>query len=367
MKFNLITRVAVAGLCSLLIASSSATADVKIGYKVGKGITFESPDGDYKLNLLLPVQFRFTYNNLESAADNNTFAINQASLKAKGNVFNENLRYEFKLKGATRTANSGNVVVEDMWMDYFPVSYFGIRAGQIKTPFMVQGMNSSEALQFVDRSLFAGIFNPGLDIGVDVHGNLFHKKANYHIFALNGDGQNTINTNQGLMVGGRLEYVPFGELKYSESDPENSQELNLAFGAGYMYNSKGTTYQAGTIPFGTKASTGTVDATVKYKGFSFQGMAALTRAHEAPTKLTNFGYNGQVGYFLIPEHLEVAAKYGGVIFSDAIRNQYEYSLGLNYFVVGHGIKIQTDYALLQNVRGSNLNDHRIRSQVQVVF
>ncbi|EKD41225.1 MAG: phosphate-selective porin [uncultured bacterium] len=364
-KNKLFNKMAGFVVVSMLLTSQSVLAGVKVGYKVGKGVNFESSDGDYKMNLSFPMQFRFTYNKLETAPDTNTFAVQSASIKAGGYVLNEDLRYEFKIKGRS-TSNAGSVLVEDMNIDYFPVSYFGIKVGQMKTPFMIQGMNSSEALQFTDRSLFAGIFNPGLDIGVDVHGNLFNKKATYNIFALNGDGQNTIDTNQGVMIGGRLEYIPLGELKYSESDVENSQEPNLAFGLGYKFNTKGTKDQANTIPAGTKTSTGTVDATFKYKGFSFQGMGALTRVHEAP-KFSNWGWSGQAGYFVIPEHLEVALKQGGIVFSNALANQYEYSLGLNYFVVGHGIKVQTDYTYLQNVRGANLNDHRVRSQVQVTF
>ncbi len=328
----------------LMLVGQAAFAKIDVSYKPGKGTTFESSEGDFKMTLSLPVQFRFTYNKLEAAPDNNTFALNQASFKAAGYALNEDLRFEFKLKGKTGS-NSGSPVIEDMWVDYFPLSYAGIRVGQMKTPFMIQGMNSSEKLQFVDRSLFAGIFNPGLDIGVDVHGNLFNKKANYHVFALNGDGQNNFDTNQGVLVGGRVEYIPLGELIYSETDVEDSQEVNLGFGLGYMYNVKGTgAAQSGTIPLGTKTSTATFDTTLKYKGFSFQGMTALTRTHEAP-KLTNWGYNGQAGYFLIPKKFEVALKHGGILFSDstAKANQYEYALALNYFVVGHGIKIQTDY------------------------
>ena len=53
--------------------------------------------------------------------------------------------------------------------------------------------------------------------------------------------------------------------------------------------------------------------------------------------------------------------------SNAVANQYEYATGLNYYVKGHVLKFQTDYTFLMNTRGLNLNDHRIRTQAQLVF
>jgi phosphate-selective porin OprO/OprP len=357
-----------AGLCILTLAATGleAQAGVNVGYKVGKGVSFESDDGKYKMNLSGRLQFRYTYNGNEAVPDNSTFAVQRGKIKLDGHVFNEDIRFGFQMNLATRNANTGVAVLEDFFVDYFPVSYFGIKVGQFKVPFLFQELTSSGSQQFVDRSFATGIFNPGRDLGVNIHGNLFEKKANYNLFLMNGDGANTIDTNQGLMFGGRFEVVPLGEYKYSESDVEHSEEVNLGFGLGYLYNVRGTAYQSGTIPAGTKSSHGTFDAGLKYKGFSFQGMGFLSRTHEG-AELTNWGYNGQAGYFIVPKHFEVALKHGGVVFSDANRNQYEYAVGLNYFVFGHSLKFQTDYTYLQSVRGLDLNDHRVRAQMQVIF
>ncbi len=367
---NKVKQTALVGLLAIGVMSAQAAdaqAGVKVNYKLGKGVSFESEEGDYKLNLSGRLQFRHTYNGLESAADNNTFAVQRGKIKLNGYVFNEDLRYEFQMNLATRTgANSGVAQLEDFWVDYFPVSYFGIKAGQFKTPFMVQGMTSSGSQQFVDRSMFTGFFNPAYDIGLDIHGNLFEKKANYHVFAMNGDGANTLDTNQSPMFGARLEFVPLGEYQYSESDVGQSDEPNLGFGLAYLYNVKGTAYESGTIPAGTKTSHGTFDASFKYKGFSLLGAAGISRTHEG-AELTNWGVNAQTGYFIVPKHFEVALKYGTAVFSNAVRNQSEYAIGLNYFFVGHSLKLQTDYTYLQNARGYELNDHRVRTQLQVAF
>lgn len=365
---------------------SMAGDDFKVGYKFGKGVTFEATDGTFKMNLSARVQPRFTYNALEQSKDNETFAIQRGKIKMEGHAFSEQLKFLFQMNLATRASattqtvtntsgtnvsaittdtTTGIAVLEDYSIDYTPFYYFGIKAGQFKVPFLVQELTSSGSQQFVDRSLSTGFFNFGRDLGVTFHGNLFEKKVNYNAFVMNGDGVNTLNSNQGMMLGTRFEYIPMGEYKYSESDVENSQEPNLGFGIAYLHNDHGKAFQ--NITAGSRASHGTFDAGFKYKGFSFQGAGMITRGHEAPSKRTDWGYNGQVGYFFVPEHFEVALRGAGAVFSDTTRNQYEYAAAFNYFIKGHALKVQSDYALIMNNRGLNLNDHRFRTQLQVIF
>ena len=342
----------------------SATAS----FKIGKGLTIEDPSGDYKLNISGRVQVRHTYNGLELAADNNSFAIQRGKIKLTGHVLNKNLKYGFQMNLSTGTGGAANL--EDYYIDWTPYDYFGIQAGQFKAPFLVQELTSSGSQQFVDRALSTGFFNLSRDIGINFHGDIIKDRFKYSLFVMNGDGRNTVNTNQGYMVGTRFEGSFLGKYEHSESDVNDSQEVNFGAGAAYVFhdslNGTGAFTQGGTIPVGTKASMGTIDVGLKYKGLSIQTAGMITRTHEGGN-LTNFGYNAQVGYFVIPKHLELAAKGNTTVFSNATRNQHEYSGGINYFVKGHTIKLQTDYALIMNSRGQNLNDHRIRTQLQVIF
>jgi len=199
------------------------------------------------------------------------------------------------------------------------------------------------------------------DIGVTFHGNLFDYLFQYSLFAMNGNGQNNIDNNNSIMAGLRLDFNILGIYKYSESDVEYSEEPNLGVGIAYAYKQNDAT---STTPK-AKLSMGTIDAGLKYKGFSIQVAGMVNRTHTGPS-VTNWGYNAQVGYFLIPRHVELAAKAGGIIIKGA-PDQYEYAGVLNYFVKGHSIKLQTDYTFTMNNRGQGLNDHRIRTQMQVVF
>lgn len=377
-------------MMGLILAGQDIRAEEngwRFQYKAGDGL--KMGDGSNQIHLQGRVQGRFTYNAFEGAADNDTWAIQRGKIKIEGFTLEKKIGFGFQMNLATRngvtttavctnagcttTANAvtaesttGLATIEDYYVDYVPTDYFGIKLGQFKVPFLMQELTSSGKQQFVDRSLSTGFFNLSRDIGVTLHGDLY--KFNYNVFAMNGDGINTINRNQSLMVGTRVEHAILGEYKPSESDVDNSQEPNLGWGAAVAFNELGSATQNGTIAAGTKTLHGTLDVGYKYKGFSVQTAGMITRALDT-AKLTNWGYNAQVGWFFIPKTFEVAARAAGTVFSNAVANQYEYTAGLNYFIFtkGHGIKLQTDYALIMNNRGLNLNDHRVRTQMQVIF
>ncbi len=349
-------------------------AEFKVGYKIGKGLNIEAHDGDYEyqVNLFGYVQPRFTYNSLEAVPDTDGFVIQRGKIGLKGHVFKKELQYGFLMNLATRAANSGNAVLDDYFIDWVPRDYIGFKVGQYKVPYLMQELTSDTALQFVDRSANTNFFSFVRDIGLDIHGKILKdKKLTYHVFTFNGDGANTINSNQGLMGGVRLEYSILGNYLPEESDIEGSEEPQLGVGLAYVFadsqNGTGNLTENGTLPAGgTQASNGTVDVGWKYRRFSLFGAANLTRTHEG-ANLTNWGYTGQFGYMIVPKHFEAAIKGTGSIFSNAVANVYEYGAGLNYFWRGHTIKLQSDYTLLLNNRGINLNDHRLRTQLQVLF
>ena len=110
-----------------------------------------------------------------------------------------------------------------------------------------------------------------------------------------------------------------------------------------------------------------MELAVKYLGWSVLGVGFVSRTHEGPT-ISNLGFLAQLGYFFVPETFEVALRGAGTIFDEAIPNEYEYAAAFNYYVAGHGLKVQTDYSYLVNNGGLlNQDDHRVRTQVQFIF
>lgn len=340
--------------------------DLRFRYKVGEGLQIATGDGANQLSLQGRVQSRFTYNALENAADNDTFAIQRGRIKMDGHLLDREFLFGFQTNFTTNnTATTGLATLLDYFLDWVPSSYLGIKVGQYKVPFLIQELTSSGKQQFVDRALSTGFFNLARDLGATLHGHFSKGGLSYALFAMNGDGLNTLNRNQGLMTGLRLDLPILGNYKYSETDVDHAEEPNLGVGVAYAFNEAGSAFQNNTIPARTKTSHGTFDLGYKHKGFSFQGASMVSKTHEG-RRFTNIGYNGQIGYFLVPKKFEVATKAGGTFF-ETMTNQFEYALGLNYFRMGHGLKLQTDYTLLMNNRGRNVNDHRFRTQLQVIF
>lgn len=367
----------------------------EIYYK--EGIHIDSPDGANTIHIQGRVQGRYTWDGKEDAEDGSTFAIQRGKIKIEGNAITKNLKFGFQMNLATKAkasttkvckeledsdgdgeiddcvtasvvtkeSDSGVAMLEDYYLDYKHSDLLGIKAGQYKVPFLFQELTSSGKQQFVDRSLATDTFNLKRDIGLDLHGGLFDGKLNYDLFLMNGDGANSLNRNSGFMAGGRLHLPILGMYEAYESDVNDSDEPNLGMGLAYAFNEATSDIQSKTIKAGTKISNGTIDLGFKYKGLSVLGALMGTKPNDG-SGMTNWGYNAQVGLFLVPKTFEIATRTSSAIFSEA-QNQSEYALGLNYFIKKHTFKIQTDYAYLTDVRGEGLNDHRVRSQIQLVF
>jgi len=357
-------------------------------YGYDSGFYVETEDGNNRLRFQGLIMPRFTYNFLEAQSDNMTFSIQEGLIRFNGHVFRPTLKYGFEMNIATRnaattttvctnpgctsTANavtsestSGIATLNDFFIDWLPIDEFGIQFGQYKVPFLIQELTFSGRLEFPERSLANGLFSLTRDIGIAFHGRVFDKHMGYAIYLMNGDGANNLSANKMPMAGLRLEWNILGTYTQSESDVEFSETPNLGVGLAYAYKQTTSAVEAGTIASGIKTSNGTLDAGFKYKGFSIQAVGMATRTHTGPS-ITNWGYNCQVGYFIIPKHFEIAGKAGGAILKGA-PDQFEYALDLNYFINGHSLKLQTDYTLLMNNRGQDLNDHRVRVQAVALF
>ncbi len=381
--FNKKTALAIVVAVAAVFALQGPVEAVEVSYKVGKGTKVKSEDGNNEVNISGRVQGRHTYTLREnSVADTNTFEVRRAKLSFKGHVLNPNLKFKlqgaFGTKSSTRTTSVGGTTVvtrestsglfdlEDAYADWTPLKWIGIRFGQFKVPFLKQELTSSGKQQFVDRALSTGDFTFKRDIGVSIHGHPW-EHFRYDIFAMNGAGANTFNVNQGLLFGTRIEFPILGKYKSSESDVKWHEDPDLGVGIAYAFNEHDLGFSGGTVAAGTKTSHGTIDVGFKYKGFSLQAAAMMLRTHDAP-KLTNLGYLMQVGYFIVPEIFEIAARGASTFFTNAVVNEHEYAMSLNWFIKGHPIKFQTDVAYLINNGGTlNQDDFRVRNQLQFVF
>jgi len=245
-------------------------------------------------------------------------------------------------------------------------------------------------------------FKPSYDVGAMAPGKVAGGMLAWNAGLFNGTGQSgTRTTNSGAWAA-RLVISPFGEVRYSEPDLENTPSPLLSLGAGYFANTlkrnANTTFldTSSTVPAysGTsgwlgKAAANTAifdntervdvdtygfDAAFRWRGLSAQGeyFGGKAEGQNQGRTVHSRGYYVQAGYFLLPKRLEVAGRYSSV---DPNREkdrdlQVEVTGGISYYFDGHNMKLQGDYTNIhvqQAVGKQPTDDKQLRVQAQLAF
>ena len=356
------------------------------------GFTLESDDGDFALKIGALLQFQHQFLDVDGAGATNGFQFPRGRLNFWGNAFGKDLTYRWELEVLSGVTNlvaeafpQTGPNLRDGYLNYDFGNGIEIQAGQFKVPYTFDTLVSDSQNQWIDRTITNDVFGLERDLGVNLHGRL--SKFDYSLHVMNeGANRNTFNNNDELLVGTRLVVNLLGDHPYATGDAEFSEDPDLAVGVAANFNRIG-------IPPAADQSmiAGTGDVAYRYRGFSVLGSGYYLRNETANTDI--FGFLVQDGYFIIPKRFEVMARLAGVIpTAVGVTNGYEAGGGLGWYFHGHKLKLLTDYALLINsplvlARGAagtsaavnsattgtapgfiqNQNDHRVRTQVQLVF
>lgn len=365
--------------------------------KFGKGINFMAPDSSMSLKLGARFQTLFIAEKpLTKNADiKKELMTRRFRLKMDGFTFTPRLEYKIELALSNRDigpamsqgANAVNIVL-DAVLKYQISKHSEVWFGQTKLPGNRERVISSQALQFVDRSLVNSLYTLDRDLGVQFHhkfsvGQVVFKDK---IAISLGQGRNiTVADTGGFSYTGRLEVLPFGEFThkgdYFDADLEREQTPKLSLAAGYSYND-GAVRKGGELGSFLTTSrdlkTFFADAMLKYKGWSLTSEYMNKQANGSPVLKdssnyfqTGKGWNIQSGY-LFKNNFEVAARYTIVSpaanirwagMADKIR---EYTLGVSKYIVGHNLKIQSDISHTKDLLEAD-PALRYRLQVELAF
>jgi hypothetical protein len=183
-----------------------------------------------------------------------------------------------------------------------------------------------------------------------------------------GEGRNiTVGNVGGLQYTARFEALPLGEFKKkgdymgSSTVRESSPKLLLAYTFDHNSNAVKTRSNMGAYMYLTDGGLYETDITTHFVdlAFKFQGLSIMSewssRSAANPVAVNLDGtetgdivsvgqaFNFAVGQF-ISEKVEVAARYTTINYDylTGIENPTQYTLGINKFVVGHKLKVQTD-------------------------
>lgn len=377
LKFTLV----VIALITLTSIQSQEISDTSFG----KGlINFVAKDSSFSVKFAPRFQVRsnssWDHDGNQYGSPEHNFIVRRARLKFDGFAYSPKLKYKIELGLSNRDISGANqfnrntprYILDAVIMWSFAQNW-ELWAGQTKLPGNVERVVSSANLQLIDRSLLNSRFNIDRDLGIQLRhktnlGGDFLMREKLSVSQ--GEGRNVSEGNLGgLQYTARLEFLPFGKFQskgdYSQSDLKREQKPKLMMGFTYNFNQDAVRERgfAGDYMiisddplelYQTDQTTIFADAMFKYKGFSFMGEYAK-RTADSPsididldgdadfTVLTGNALNLQAGY-LFKSNYEIAGRYTGTNY-ESITNRYperQYTLGVNKFIVGHKLKVQSD-------------------------
>ena len=350
----------------------------------GKGLlNFTAKDSSFSVKFAPRFQVRsvssWDHDGNQYGSPEHNFIVRRARLKFDGFAYSPKLKYKIELGLSNRDISGANdfnrntprYILDAVIMWKFAKNW-ELWAGQTKLPGNVERVVSSANLQLIDRSLLNSRFNIDRDLGVQIRhksklGDKFLMREKLSISQ--GEGRNVTEGNEGgLQYTARVEFLPFGTFKskgdYSQSDLKREVKPKLMVGFTYNYNQDAVRERGfagdymmrmdGSL-YETDQTTIFADAMFKYNGFSFMGeFAKRTADDEIATELdgvtptgdivlTGNALNLQAGY-LFKSNYEIAARFTTVDYENITGSlpSEQYTLGLNKFIVGHKLKVQTD-------------------------
>ena len=371
-------------VAALLLAITSLNAQEISDTSFGKGlINFVAKDSSFSVKFAPRFQVRsissWDHDGNQYGSPEHNFIVRRARLKFDGFAYSPKLKYKLELGLSNRDISGANdfnrntprYILDAVIMWNFSGNW-ELWAGQTKLPGNVERVVSSANLQLIDRSLLNSRFNIDRDLGVQLRhktnlGGDFLMREKFAVSQ--GEGRNVTEGNEGgLQYTARLELLPFGTFKskgdYSQSDLKREAKPKLMLGFTYNYNQDAVRERGfagdymirtdGSI-YETNQTTIFADAMFKYNGFSFMGEYAKRTADDeiateldglTPTGdlvLTGNALNLQAGY-LFKSNYEIAARFTTLEYENvtgALPTE-QYTLGVNKYVVGHKLKVQSD-------------------------
>jgi len=387
--------------------------DFQSKYKIGKGWTLSSKDGRFSLQLRGRIQFRYDleHPNRPMTDTQSSLQIRRARVVLMGNVFSPHVKYHFQFGFSPRDMQNdlpneqGSIrrnPLRDARLEFDRLRDFTVWMGQTKVPFSRQRVVSSANMNMVDRSIVSAEFNLDRDIGVlamskDLFG--LGGRLAYYAGVFMGEGRNAFElSDHGLLYTGRVEVLPFGKFDdYTEGDIARSKKPGLSLAAAYAYQDRAHAARGnvGDLPADggtTNFHHANADIMFKWYGVSFTSAMHMRRGFDRrsggllddmgvpiPTAAARqgLGWFGQLGWLLPKIPVEVVGRYGLVrqaFGTSSLHDSDEVGGGLNWYIVGHELKLQLDYfRLWDDTMGISRTDaalhgtDRVRVQLQLHF
>lgn len=343
----------------------------------GKGARWTTTDRRFSLRIGGRVMVRFSHEDEEP-----DFRVRSTRVRLDGHVFEEWLTFRLQVNlagdeadtvvdGSRFSSHNQFTETKDAYVDAAFATAFNVRAGQFKVPYSRQAITGQARLQFVDRAVTNSVFGRARDVGVMVHGTGLGKDDDlieWRVGAFDGEGENRTNDDAGLLWVGRVAVQPFGAVPYRESDVAPSDSIRLALAANaWLHEDDGHVSAGDDWSFG-------LDAVLRWRGlFVLAELHWREDDRASGPDAEAFGWLLQLGWFVIPETLELGVRTAHVDWDhngdgDAALREYLFVVG--WFCHAHDLKIQIDFGRVEEHAGDhadNVDAWRLRVQLQLIL
>lgn len=299
-----------------------------------------------------------------------------------------------------KAEGTNEVAVKDAYMQYKGYHNMKVTLGNANFPFSREFLTSSKKQQLVERT-FVGDHNygtPDRNVGFHLTGHNEDKTltwgASFAAADIDPDADKLdfdtpVNRNddfnEGWIVGGRVDFHPFGLLKFSQGDFKGDTKATIGVAAfSWANDDDNNTYTSGGVS--TSSSKADIDSVTGFevsgafraRGFSIDAEYNRFNAdtvdgsftgglfRNGSTTLKNWSVEG--GYMVMPAKLELVAGHQSQDADNYADIWTRTSLGANWFIHKHDIKVQLSYRMGENLKGVKGNDEdEIFLQGQYVF
>lgn len=370
------------GLSSNAVAQTASSYDASVvdvkplaGYD--NGFFLRSADDAFSLGLKTRIQFQHFYTDVRGGGtDQNSFRLRRARVYFVGKAF-ENFEFTALVNhssssntGATSGVTSASGACGDCTVPasltaptfwWFDVTAhinpaFNITVGQVAMPLDRQGESSSGASAMVEapitltqedglqnRTIARQAFSNPVTLGLRLWGDVgrFH----YILGAGNGEDYTTFNATRQFAYGARAAVDILGNPGSDESDFAYSETPKWDFGMGSSFDPQNATDPNVAGATHTWSALAAADTMFKWRGFALQAIAYGRKNKLTGTRTGTFddlGYLAQAGYFVVPKKVEIVLRGSQIYREGPDNNAYEFGGGVNWYIHGHNIKLQTD-------------------------
>ncbi len=290
-----------------------------------------------------------------------------------------------------KAEDTNEIAIKDAYMQYKYGSGTKISIGNKTFPFSREQITSSKKQQLVERT-FVGDHNYGspdrqTGIHLENSGKMFSWSAAIAEGNIDPDNKkldfdSSANANkdfnQGWMVGGRVQFDIGGKFKFSQGDFKGDSKTSFAL-AAFNWSNDGDNNIASSTKSPVDNVTG-IEASAAYRGHGLSVDAQYNTfdSETVDNTITNGIYrNGKTtlqstsikgGYMMMQDTLELVLAYQSLDADNYADAWNRSSVGLNWFIQKHHIKMQLTYRIGENLNGiTDNNTDELFLQTQYVF